>query len=201
MDTKTAILSRRSCRRYRSALPEHSLLEEVIEAGRYAPSGSNSQRCHFTVVCEPRVLTELAQLVKKIFAGMSYDENSYISLKNSIRAAQQGDYVFHYHAPVLVIVSSQPGYGNAMADSACALENMMLMAHALGLGSCWINQLHWLEREPELRAWLARLGIPADAPICGSLALGYPEQTAALTEKSSLPRHGNSVSWIEALPE
>ena len=49
---------------------------------------------------------------------------------------------FHYGAPVYIVTANKMGYGNAMADSACALENMMIAANALDLGSCWINQFH-----------------------------------------------------------
>lgn len=54
------------------------------------------------------------------------------------------NYVFHYNPAVLIITANKKDYGNNMVDCACALENMMLMANALDLGSVWINQLRWL---------------------------------------------------------
>ena len=142
MDALEAILTRRSTRRYTDVMPERSLIEKVVEAGRFAPSGGNNQTTHFIVFTEKEVLTEMAELVCQEFSKMEADENTYASLRNSISASKKGDYVFHYNAPVFILVANRKGYGNAMADSACALENMMIAANALDLGSCWINQLH-----------------------------------------------------------
>lgn len=60
-----------------------------------------------------------------------------------------------------------------MADSACAMQNMQLAAHSLGLGSCWIKQLTWFGEQPSIRTMLERLVIPDDEIVCGSLAIGY----------------------------
>ena len=68
--------------------------------------------------------------------------NAYRALQMSVARAKNDGYKFDYGAPVLIITANKKGYGNAMADSACAMENMMLMANALDLGSCWINQLN-----------------------------------------------------------
>lgn len=50
MDALEAILTRRSTRKYKDDIPDRKLIEKVIEAGRYAPSGSNSQNTHFIVL-------------------------------------------------------------------------------------------------------------------------------------------------------
>lgn len=145
MEALEAILTRRSTRRYDGRMPERQLIEKVIEAGRYAPSGSNSQQTHFFVFTDKAHLDEIAEIVQAEFAKMEYSEDMYISMRNSIAVSKKGGYVFHYGAPVLIVAANRKNYGNAMADSACALENMMIAANALDLGSCWINQLHWLD--------------------------------------------------------
>lgn len=139
MEALDAILTRRSTRKYSDKMPDRDLIEKVIEAGRYAPSGSNSQNTHFLVFNEKHILNAMADLVKEEFSKMEADQDTYVSLKHSISASKQGEYVFHYNAPVFIVVANKKGYGNAMADSACALENMMIAANALDLGSCWIN--------------------------------------------------------------
>ena len=195
MEALEAIVTRRSTRRYRDEMPDHKLIEKVIEAGRYAPSGSNSQSTHFIVITDKGVLGDLADLVKQEFAQMEAKENTYVSLKHSINAAKSGNYVFHYGAPVLIVTANRIGYGNAIADSACALENMMIAANALDLGSCWINQLHWLDENAGVRKFLAGFGLGEDETITGGLILGYPE--SGLPDRKPLDRIGNPVTWVE----
>lgn len=95
---------------------------------------------------------------------------------------------------MLIEVAKRRGYGNAMADSTCALENMMIAANALDLGSCWINQLHWLDEDPMIRARMYELGLGEEETITGGLILGYP--ASGLPERTPLERTGNPVTWI-----
>lgn len=194
MELFEAICTRRSTRKFRQETPAKELIEKVIEAGRYAPSGGNNQTTHFLVITDPDVLSELAWIVKTAFAGMEIQPDTYASIKNSINASKRGNYVFHYNTPVLIVTANKKGYGNAMADSACALENMMLAANALDLGSCWINQLHWLDEDEAVRTYLTGLGLADDETVTGGLALGYPEDGLPL--RKDLPRTGNPVTWI-----
>lgn len=194
MDAIRAILTRRSTRKYKDAGVDKDLIEKVVEAGRYAPSGSNSQSTHFIVITDKTVLNELAELVRQEFARMEVTEDTYISLKNSINASKSGNYIFYYDAPVLIVTANRKGYGNAMADSACALENMMIAANALDLGSCWINQLHWLDDSTGIRTFLQGKGLGEDETITGGLILGYPE--SGLPDRVPLERKGNPVTWV-----
>jgi nitroreductase len=193
MEALEAILTRRSTRRYKKEIPDKELINKVIEAGRYAPSGSNSQTTHFIVFTDEAALAEMAELVSAEFAKMEIKEDTYISLKNSINAARKGGYVFHYGAPVYIVTANKKDYGNAMADSACALENMMIAANALDLGSCWINQLHWLDENEEIRKFMYRYGLNEDETITGGLIIGYPESGEPVREP--LERKGNPVTW------
>ena len=198
MDAMQAIFTRRSTRRFRAELPAREILTRIVEAGRYAPSGSNSQTTHFLVLTDPQVLNQLAQIVQAEFAAMELAADAYVSLRNSVQAARKGSYVFHYHAPVLVVTANRKGYGNAMADSACALENMMIAANALDLGACWINQLHWLDDHAAVREYLGALGLGEQETITGGLALGYPAD--GLPNRIALERTGNPVTWVEETP-
>ena len=195
MDALDAIMTRRSTRKMKPKLPPREMILQVLAAGRAAPSGSNSQTTRFLVITNPEVLAALARIVKEEFAAMEIREDTYISLRNSIRAAKSGGYVFHYNAPILIVTANRTGYGNAMADSACALENMMIAANALDLGSCWINQLHWLSNHPPVRQFMHSLGMAEDEFVTGGLILGFSE--AGLPERKPLPRTGNPVVWIE----
>ena len=96
------------------------------------------------LITKPSFLAELAALVQSEFAQMDVGSDTYVSIINSINASKKGNYVFHYNAPVLIVTANKKNYGNALADSACALENIMIAANALDLGACWINRLHCL---------------------------------------------------------
>jgi len=195
MEALEVIMTRRSTRKMKPDVPERKLIEQVIEAGRAAPSGSNSQNTRFIVITKPSVLNELRELVKQEFAAMDITEDTYISLKNSINASKSGNYVFDYHAPVLIVTANKRGYGNAMADSACALENMMIAANALDLGSCWINQLHWLTDHKAIRDYMLGLGMQEDEFVTGGLILGYGADGAPA--RGTREPKGNPVVWIE----
>lgn len=196
MNAMEAILTRRSTRKMEPVLPPRELIEQVIRAGRTAPSGHNSQTTHLIVITDPAVLAELADLVRTVFAGMEAEEGTYASLKNSITRAKTGNYVFHYGAPVLIVTANRIGYGNAMADSACVLENMMIAANELDLGSCWINQLHWLTDEPIIRAYLKKLGLAENETVTGGLILGYAADRRLNRTPQTIT--GNPVTWVEA---
>lgn len=191
------IKSRRSTRKFKSTEVPGELIDQVVEAGRYAPSGGNSQSTHFMVVKNKKVLDELADLAKEEFAKMEIDENTYKSLVNSITASKSGNYVFHYNCPVLIVTANKKDYGNNIADCACALENMMLMANSLDLGSVWINQLRWLNENPVILAKMKELGMGEDERVYGALALGYPDSEDGLPVRKPLPRTGNKVTVIE----
>ena len=195
MEAFEAIFTRRSTRSMKPELPPRALIEKVIEAGRAAPSGSNSQSTHFIVITKPSVLSDLAGIVQEAFSKMEAGENTYVSLRNSISASKKGEYVFHYNAPVLIVTANRKGYGNAIADSACALENMMIAANALDLGACWINQLHWLDENEEVRRAMRELGLEENETITGGLILGYGAD--GLPVRSELKRTGNPVTWVE----
>ena len=93
------------------------------------------------------------------------------------------------------MVANKKGYGNAMADSACALENMMIAANALDLGSCWINQLHWLDDNEAIRSFMRLYGLGDSETITGGLILGYAD--TGLPNRAPLDRTGNPVTWVE----
>lgn len=188
------IRKRRSARRYsQEPLPE-ALLDAVVQAGRQAPCGGNNRTTHLLVIRDQEALETLRCLARQEFAKMEVEEDTYRSLRTAILSSREGSYVYDYHAPVLIIAANRKGYRNAMADCSCALENMMLAAASLDLGSCWINQLHWLDGNPAVRAALEGWGLKADETVCGALALGYPPEGAM--PRADGERGGNPVTYI-----
>ena len=197
MDILEFIKSRRSTRKFKDIAIEREKLEKVLEAGRYAPSGGNCQTVHFMVVRNQKVLSKLAELVQQEFALMEETPGMYKSIVNSIRASKKGGYIFHYAAPALIVVANQKDYGNNIADCSCALENMMLMANAMDLGSCWINQLKWLNETPTLLSYLRELGLKEEERVYGALAVGYADTASGLPDREPLKRTGNEVTYID----
>lgn len=196
MTTLDAINTRRSTRRFKSYPIEQEKLETIIEAGRYAPSGGNSQTCHFIVIRNKEVLANFAELAQSAFAKMEITDGMYKSIANSIRASQNGNYVFHYDPDTLIIVANQKDYGNNIADCACALENMMIAANELDLGSVWINQLKWLNEDETLLEYERTLGLEENERVYGALAVGYADTEDGLPCRTPLERTGNKVTYI-----
>ena len=178
MNALEAILTRRSTRRYKDEMARRGMIKNAIEEGRYASDESHSRNTHFIVITDKKILSELAEAVKTEFSRMEAGKDTYVSIKHAINASKTGNYIFHYNAPVLIVIANKRGYGNAMADSACALENMMIAGNALNLGTCWINQLHWLDDNEKIREFLAPYGLGDDDIITRGLAIGILEKGA-----------------------
>ena len=196
MNTFENIMTRRSTRKYLDKKVSQELLDKIIETGRYAPSGGNNQSNHFLVIQNKQIIAHLVKMVEKAFSKMEITENMYRSLQNSINLSKKGGYVFCYNAPVLIIVANKKDYGNNQADCALALENMMLEANELDLGSCYINQLKWLNEDQKILSYLQSLGMNEDERVYGSLIVGYPDTNDGKPLRKALPRKGNEVTWL-----
>jgi nitroreductase len=182
-----AIRSRRSIRRYRAEQITEEELSLVVEAGRSAPTGGNTRTTRFVVVQSEEWLAKIQDAACREFAQMEANEHTYKSLRHSIEASKKGGYRFLYGAPTFIITTNLRDYGNAYSDCACALENMMLAAYSLGLGSCWINQLRWLADCESICALLEEMGVPREERVCGGLVVGYPAHTPPVPSQEGCP--------------
>ena len=196
MNTLEAIKTRRSTRKFKARPVEMEKLQQIVEAGRFGPTGGNAQGNHFFVISKIETLMVLKELVQNAFAKMELRDDLYKSLKNSITLSRKGHYSFSYNAPVLIVVANKKDYGNNMADVACAVENMMLAANELDLGSCYINQLKWLNEEPSIRGYLGTLGLKDDERVYASVAIGYADTESGLPNRTESPRIGNEVVFV-----
>ncbi len=191
-DLLELIKSRRSTRSYSAESVREEDLSKIIEAGRYAPSGGNNQLTHFLVITDPSVLKALSTIVKTELSKMEISPATYRSLANNVNQSKTGKYDFIYGAPVLIITASRSDYLNSYADCACAIENMLLMATALGLGSCWVNQLRFLNENENVNSYLRELGMGADETVFGSLVTGHPK--SGELNRTPIERKGNTVT-------
>ena len=150
------ILTRRSVRGFNETPIPRAELEQILKAATYAPSGMNRQTWQFTAIVNPEMIKELAKLIEKILERKGYN---------------------FYKPTALIITSNLKDSRWAKEDNACALENMFLAAHSFGIGSVWINQLQEICDQPEIRAFLDKVGIPKEHDVFGIAALGYAENT------------------------
>lgn len=138
-DFLTLIRTRRSIRAYKPDAVPADVLARVLEAGTYAPSAMGEQSATIVAV-ETKAYRD--RLTKLNAAVIGKDVDPY------------------YGAPVIVVVLGDGGKANYMADGSCVLENLMLAAHAEGLGSVWVNREREIFDSPDGKALLRDWGLP-----------------------------------------
>ena len=159
-DILKSLRERRSVCAYRPDQIRDDELQAVLEAGTYAPTARGVQDPWIVAVQNPDII---AQLVRMNAAVMGTDSNPY------------------YGAPTIVLVfaSRLEQWPHAVCDGSLVLGNMMNAAHAIGLGSCWINREREMFDTDEGRDLMRRLGLPDGLMGIGALALGYAAQPLA----------------------
>lgn len=146
------LLTRRSVRAYKPDPVPTALLEEVLRAGTYAPTGGGRQSPVLVAVTDRAARDEISRLNAAV---MGKDTDPY------------------YGAPMLVLALADPASSTWVEDASCALENMMLAAHALGLGSVWVHREREIFDSEAGKALLRAWGLPETLRGVGSIALGY----------------------------
>ena len=151
------IKKRRSIRTYKAdAIPEE-ILNAVLEAGTFAPTGGGKQSPIIVAITSPQYRKKIAELNAEVMGAESDP---------------------YYGAPVVVLVLADGNTNIFIEDGSCVLENMMLAAHAIGLGSCWIYAAKVLFSTEEGAAFQKELGLSETDQIVGSIAVGYPDGAA-----------------------
>lgn len=152
------LLTRRSVRKYKKEQISDAELEAVLKAGMYAPTAKGKQSPIMVAVQNSGDIARLSALNAQIW-GSSSDP--------------------FYGAPTVVVVFAQAGNPNGVQDASLVMGNLMNAAHALGLGSCWINRARETFELPEGRELLKKWGIEGDWIGVGNCILGYPESDPA----------------------
>jgi len=190
------ICARRSIRKFEERQLEREQLLSLSEAAIWAPSGSNNQSWLFTVIYNVSVLKHINSLVREGFQRWIPDDD-YPAKRTIKTRSQDKNFNFYHNASAVIIASNRPGYANAMVDCALALGNIFLTAESLGLGSCYINHLHWLREDIPLREYLFTLGIPKEHVICSSAAIGYVKERPSPPARKPNTVHIISPEWPE----
>ena len=148
------LLTRRSVRKYKPEQISDEELYAVLEAGMYAPTAMGRQSPLIIAVQDKDDIARLSSLNAQIM-GAGSDP--------------------FYGAPTVVVVFAQAGNRNGVQDASQVMGNMMNAAHALGLGSCWVNRAHETFELPEGRELLAKWEVEGDWIGVGNCLLGYPD--------------------------
>ena len=129
------------------------MLDAILEAGTYAPTGGGRQSPVIVAITNPEYRQEIARLNAEVI----------------------GNETDPYHgAPVVVLVLANGSANTFVEDGSCVLENMMLAAHALGLGTVWVHREREIFDGEKGKALLREWGLPETLRGVGAIALGYP---------------------------
>lgn len=159
MELMKAIKERRSVRKFTDKMPTAAELNAVVEAGVWAASGMGKQSSIMIVVTDRALRDE-------------------ISAENARIMGMDGIDPF-YGAPAIIIVAAHKEVPTAVYDGSLSLGNMMLAAHDMGLGTCWIHRAQQ-EFNGELgKKILAMAGVSGEFEGVGHLAIGYPDGALA----------------------
>ncbi|HIU63613.1 MAG TPA: nitroreductase family protein [Candidatus Avacidaminococcus intestinavium] len=168
MKLKTAIYTRRSVRVYTDEKVSTELLKQLIDAAIQAPSAMNKQPWAFGVIQDKALLQRLSDEAKEHLLAL-IPEKPYLETYKPIFT--NPDFNIFYNATTLLTVLAKPEGPNPSCDATIAAQNIMLTAHSLGLGSCWIGFAQIILNTPAIKKELA---IPADYLVVAPLIIGYP---------------------------
>ncbi len=155
MDAIKNMLTRTSVKKYKSDLVSKEILDQIIEAGTYAPTGRNAQSPIILAVTNKQVRDELSKLNAKVMGVEGVDP--------------------FYGAPVVLVVLADKQRNTRVYDGSLVMGNLQLAAHALGVGACWIHRAKEVFEMPEGQALLKKLGIEGEYEGIGNCVLGYPD--------------------------
>ena len=169
-----AMQTRRSIRKFTAQMPRKEDLEQIINAGLYAASGKGQQAAMILAVTNPALRAKLAQANRKI-GGWPDGFDPF------------------YGAPAILVVLGDKAHFTHLYDGSLVMGNLMLAAHALGLGSIWIHRAKEEFEQPEWKNLLADLGVQGEWEGIGHCAVGYADGASP----QPAPRKDGRVFWLE----
>jgi nitroreductase len=156
-DLMKLIQNRRSIRRFKRKIIDSKELRDIVKAGSYAASAGNRQLWHFVIVNNAKMVSEIFKCLEWLSGAGTIDASKSPS------------------AYIIVLLKNPNNKWPIISDGAAAIQNMMLMSYAKGIGSCWIGSVR-KNRVHEL------LDIPKHLTIFSILALGYPDEDPIIEE-------------------
>ena len=165
------IKERRSIKKYKEDKVPKEIIEKIVEAGTYAPSGMGRQSSIIIAITNKNLRDKLSKLNAKIM-GLDIDP--------------------FYGAPVVLVVLAKKDIPTHVYDGSLVMENLMLAANSLGIGSCWIHRAKEEFETDEGKGILKSLGIEDEYEGIGHCILGYKAEEGNLK-----PRKDNYVYYID----
>lgn len=171
MNAMENLLTRRSIKKYKSDMVPEEVIARICEAGTYAATGRNLQAPIILAVTNKELRDRLSKMNADIM-GSSADP--------------------FYGAPVVLVVLADKNVNTHVYDGSLVMGNLMLAAHAEGLGSCWIHRAKEEFDSEEGKAILKDLGIDGDYEGIGHCVIGYPDCEMPVARE----RKDNYVYWV-----
>lgn len=166
------IKSRRSIRKYLPEQIKDEELQTILDAAIHAPTGRFDQPWHFTVIQDKDLISFMGAKTKEV---MSKSKEEWIKTRGDDKS-----FNIFYHAPTVIIVSGRKDAYSPLTDCSAAIQNMLLAAQSLNIGSCWIGLVsHFFTLEEEVK----KLNIPKGYEPYYAVCLGYPDQEGILKER------------------
>lgn len=175
------IIARRSVKKYLDKPVPKEFVEQIAKAGTYAPSGMNKQSPVILAVTNKEMRDRLSRINLEIVTGHHLTTSS-------------GHSDPFYGAPVVLVVLAKKEVGTRVYDGSLVMENLMIAAQSLGLGSCWIHRAKETFETIEGKQILSELGLKDEYEGIGNCIFGYAAPDAL---KPQAPRKDNYIVWVE----
>lgn len=167
------IRNRRSIRKYKEDMVSKEIIEKIVEAGTYAPTGMNKQTPIIIAVTNKELRDKMSKLNAKVMGREEIDP--------------------FYGAPVVLVVLASKEYHTYIYDGSLVMQNLMLAANSLGVGSCWIHRAKEVFESEEGKAILKELGIEGEYEGIGNCVIGYADGEV----REASPRKEGYVYYID----
>ncbi|MBQ4284552.1 MAG: nitroreductase [Lachnospira sp.] len=171
------MIERRSVKKYKPDMVPKNIIEEIVKAGTYAATGRGLQSPIIVAVTDKAVRDRLSKA------------------NGAIMGTPDG-YDPFYGAPVVLVVLADKNCNTYVYDGSLVMGNLMLAAHSLGIGSCWIHRAKEEFAMPEWKEWLASLGIEGEYEGIGHCILGYADYAKG-EEPVAKDRKKDYVRFVE----
>ncbi|MBN1467448.1 MAG: nitroreductase family protein [Fusobacteriaceae bacterium] len=186
MDILEIIKGRRSVRSYEETKVEKEKIEKIMEAGLWAPSAHNHQSWSFVVIENKDIIEELNVDTKNVMKNYKIEQFR--------KWGENEKFNIFYNSPVVILVLYDESGLVPMQDISVASQNMLLTAHTLGLGTCWIGMVSiGFSDESMQQKYKEKLNLPDGYKISHAISLGYPKTIPAKGPE----RKENKVIYID----
>ena len=173
------IKKRISIRAYKDKPLSKDIIDSLLEAARYAPSARNLQQLEYKVITNKALMQKISDTIAAVL------KKEMASLPSPRPGAPSPPPLpvrphFFYYAPLLVIITGPKDNHWAESDAALAVQNIMLYATSINLGTCFIGMAKLIEKDKEI---MSELHIAEDRKIAAAVICGYADEKPAAKEK------------------